>query len=159
MSPLAGTVLADCLAWACWSLAAGLAGSRLPAGVLSRDRWLFRIRPCERDGRRYERFGIRRWKDAVPEAGSWFGGPSKRDLGGWDRTALDRFAVETRRAEAVHWVVLALTPFFVLWNPFGLFLAMVAYGVIANVPCIAIQRYNRARIERIRSRRALRRMA
>jgi glycosyl-4,4'-diaponeurosporenoate acyltransferase len=159
VSGLAGTVLLDCLAWAGWSLVVGLVGSRLPAGVLSPDRWLFRIRPIEQQGRRYERLGIRRWKDAVPEAGSWFGGPSKRDLGGRDVAALDRFAVETRRAEVVHWAVLALTPVFVLWNPLGLFLAMVAYGVLANVPFIAIQRYNRARIERIRSRRARRRVS
>jgi glycosyl-4,4'-diaponeurosporenoate acyltransferase len=72
---------------------------------------------------------------------------------------LSRFAAETRRAELVHWCVLALTPFFVLWNPVGLFLAMVAYGVIANVPCIAIQRYNRSRIVRALAWRAARPVA
>jgi hypothetical protein len=28
-------------------------------------------------------------------------------------------------------------------------LAMVGYGIIANVPCLAIQRYNRARLLRM----------
>jgi hypothetical protein len=31
--------------------------------------------------------------------------------------------------------------------------AMLAYGVGANVPCVAIQRYNRGRIHRIERRR------
>ena len=145
---LLGTVVADCVAWATWSLVVGLFASRIPPEALAHDSWVTRIRPVERDGRAYERLRIRRWKDAVPDAGTWFGGRSKRGLDGRDATTLARFAVETRRAELVHWLVLALTPFFVLWNPLGLFLAMVAYGVIANVPCIAIQRYNRARIGR-----------
>ena len=55
---------------------------------------------------------------------------------------LERFVVETRRAEATHWLVLAAGPFFVLWNPWGLALVMVAYAVVANVPCLLIQRYN-----------------
>jgi glycosyl-4,4'-diaponeurosporenoate acyltransferase len=151
MNPLALIVLVDGLVWAGWSLIAGLTASRLSDAFVARDPWLLRIRPVERDGRLYERLAVRRWKDAVPDAGAWFGGRSKRRTGG--RDALAAFAGETRRAELVHWAVLALTPAFVLWNPLGLFLAMVAYGVIANVPCIAIQRYNRARIERVLHRR------
>jgi glycosyl-4,4'-diaponeurosporenoate acyltransferase len=53
----------------------------------------------------------------------------------------------------VHWAVLAIVPVFALWSPPLLFAAMVAYGVVANVPCIAVQRFNRARIVRVLARR------
>jgi glycosyl-4,4'-diaponeurosporenoate acyltransferase len=57
--------------------------------------------------------------------------------------------VETRRAELAHWPILALGPVFFAWNPWWLALAMVGYAVVANVPCILVQRYNRARLYRM----------
>jgi glycosyl-4,4'-diaponeurosporenoate acyltransferase len=144
-------VIIDSVVWAGASAVIGLIGARTPTSRLQRDNWLTRPRRIERDGRMYERLHIRWWKDRLPEAGTWFGGRSKRHLGG--RLALARFAAETRRAELVHWHLLFVTPLFALWNPPALFLAMLAYAVVANVPCVAIQRYNRARIERVLRRR------
>jgi Glycosyl-4,4'-diaponeurosporenoate acyltransferase len=37
---------------------------------------------------------------------------------------LERFAAETRRAELAHWLILAASPWFFLWNPWWLGLAM-----------------------------------
>jgi len=37
---------------------------------------------------------------------------------------------------------------FYAWNPWWLAKAMLAFGVLANVPCLLVQRYNRARLER-----------
>ena len=81
------------------------------------------------------------------------GGVSKRTLAARDPAGLHRFAAETRRAERVHWVLLGCGPLFFLWNPFPLGLAMLAYALVANLPCIVIQRYNRARLDRIGRRR------
>jgi glycosyl-4,4'-diaponeurosporenoate acyltransferase len=145
-------VLFDAAVWAVWSAIAGLAATRVPDGWLERDSWLTAGRAVEGGGRSYERLGIRRWKDAVPEAGRWFGGLSKRHLAGTGVDDLRRFAAETRRAEYVHWVILAVAPVMVLWNPPTLAAVMLAYGAAANLPCIAIQRYNRARIARIEAR-------
>jgi glycosyl-4,4'-diaponeurosporenoate acyltransferase len=107
-----------------------------------------RIRRFETNGRVYERWlRIRSWKDRLPEAGNLFlGGISKRRLPRHDRKGLERFAVETRRAELTHWLILAATPWFFQWNPWWLGLAMAGYGIVANVPCLAIQRYNRGRL-------------
>lgn len=143
-----------------WVAAQGLAGyavHRLPLDRLQDDGPLLRLRPVEEGGRVYERrLRIRRWKDRVPDAGDLFdGGVSKRRLPP-DR-ALERFAAETRRAERGHWLSLVVVPLFPLWNPpLGVAL-MVTYGLAANLPFIAIQRYNRARIERILHRRSTRR--
>ena len=50
-------------------------------------------------------------------------------------------------------LVILLLVVLALWNPPGLFAAMVVFAVVANVPCLIIQRYNRARIARILARR------
>jgi glycosyl-4,4'-diaponeurosporenoate acyltransferase len=144
-------VLIDAGVWASWSALCGYVAHRIPRARLSRDRSLFRIRRFEAGGRFYERWlRIKRWKDRLPEAGALFrGGFSKRRVTTSDRAYLEGFAAETRRAELTHWLILAVSPWFFLWNPWWLGLAMVGYGIVANVPCLAIQRYNRARLLRM----------
>jgi glycosyl-4,4'-diaponeurosporenoate acyltransferase len=150
-------VLADSAVWAGWSAVVGYGAHRLPPRVVARDNRLTRLRSWERSGRAYEALGIRRWKDRLPEAGAVFGGGvSKRALPGRGADDLERFAAETRRAELVHWSIPLITPVFALWNPPALFAAMVAYSVLANAPCIAIQRFNRARLARVLDRRSQR---
>lgn len=144
-------------AWAVIHSGSGYAVHRLSVQRLSRDGWLFRPRAVEGDGRLYvETLRIKRWKDRVPEAGALFpGGISKRHLPDVAAGGLERFVVETRRAELGHWLAMAPAPLFAIWNPpLGVAL-MVAYGVGINLPFIAIQRYNRIRVLRVlRSRGA-----
>lgn len=136
--------------WAAWSTVCGYVAHRLPIRWLDEDTWLFRLRASERDGRVYDRvLRIKRWKDLLPEAGALFrGGFAKRRVHR-DREYLERFLVETRRAELAHWPILALGPTFYAWMPWWLATAMLGYALVANVPCILVQRYNRARLERI----------
>jgi glycosyl-4,4'-diaponeurosporenoate acyltransferase len=136
-------VALDAAVWAAWSAAVGLVASRQPVERFDHDNWLTRGRHAERAGHTYERLGIRRWKAHVPEAGQLFGGRSKRALGGATPAGLAAFAI------------LVVVPVFALWNPAPLMPAMVAYAIVANLPCIAIQRYNRLRINRMVSRRAV----
>jgi glycosyl-4,4'-diaponeurosporenoate acyltransferase len=150
--------LSGAIAWGVWSSVCGYVAHRLPRARLEREGWLLRIRPRERGGRVYERvLRIKRWKDVLPEAGALFrGGFSKRRVQRHDRAYLADFVRATRRAELAHWAILALAPTFFVWIPvFGmpwwLATAMFGYGVVANVPCILVQRYNRARLERMLS--------
>jgi glycosyl-4,4'-diaponeurosporenoate acyltransferase len=146
-------VLVDVAAWAIFHSATGYAVHRLPLRRLQRDTWLLRQRSFEDEGRWYERFGIRRWKDAPPEAGALFaGGISKRRLPADSEGGLPRFVVETRRAELGHWSAMACGPLFVLWNPPPVAALMIVYGVVVNAPFIAIQRYNRWRAGRVLAR-------
>jgi glycosyl-4,4'-diaponeurosporenoate acyltransferase len=146
--------LVDSAAWALLSIAVGYRAHRQAPERLERDSWLTAPRPFERDGRFYEGFRIRGWKDRLPEAGGFFrGGTSKRRVPGRSTHDLRRFAVETRRAEGVHWRLLALGPAFVLWNPPALAAVMVTFGICANLPFIAVQRYNRQRLGRVLARR------
>ncbi len=147
-------VAIDAAVWATWSAVVGYSAHRLPLHRLTEDGPLTRLRPWERSGRVYERLGIRRWKDRLPELGALFrGGVSKRALPSRATSDLARFAAETRRAELVHWAVPAIIPVFALWNPAWLFAVMAAYGLVANVPCLVVQRYNRGRLRRVMDRR------
>ena len=104
-------VLLDALVWAAWSAVVGYAAHRLPLRRLDHDAPFTRLRTWERGGRVYERVGIRRWKDRLPDFGAVFrGGASKRSLRSRDTPHLTRFAAETRRAEIVHWAIPLVTP-------------------------------------------------
>jgi len=154
--PDAATVVVDVVAWAAVHAGTGYAVHRLPTSRLG-DAWLYRRRRFEGEGFYRRVLRVPRWKDRVPEAGALFaGGVSKRALPAEELGGLDRFVVETRRAELGHWLAAAAGPVFVLWNPWPAAVVLVAYGMAANLPCVAIQRYNRLRAERVLSRRAAR---
>ncbi len=146
--PEAVTVAVDVVAWGVLHSATGYAAHRLDASRLERDGWLLRPRAFETGGGWYRRWlKVHRWKDKVPEAGALFrGGISKRHLPGRDVAGLQLFVRETRRAELAHWWAMACGPLFVLWNPPLAAGLLVGYGVLINLPFIAIQRYNRFRL-------------
>jgi glycosyl-4,4'-diaponeurosporenoate acyltransferase len=154
--PQTVTIVVDIAAWGAFHTLTGYAAYRLDDDRLASDGWLLRQRPFEDRGRWYQRrLRIRRWKDRLPEAGGLFpGGLSKRRLPGLDPAGMELFARETRRAELTHWWAMACGPVFVLWNPPLAAALLLAYGVVVNAPFIAIQRYNRFRIEALLERRA-----
>ncbi len=146
--------------WLAWSAVVGLVGHRRPLASFAVERWWSRARAVEREGKLYEeRLHIRAWKDRLPEAGAVFaGGFAKRQLLdpdrglGGRRAVLERYVVETRRAEWVHWVIPAATPVFLVWNDGWVAPLMVLYAVAANGPCLVVQRYNQARLQRVLAR-------
>jgi len=109
----------------------------------------------ERGGGWYRRWlAIDAWKDRLPEAGGFAGGRSKRRLTG--RAQVDALYLETVRAELVHVVLLATEWIPLLWLPGPWKVVPVVVALVGNLPFIAIQRYNRARIDRLRRARRLR---
>lgn len=139
------------LAWLViqWGLAWAL--TQWPATRFDPDNFFARSRRWEQDGRFYERVAaIKLWKDKLPDAASWFrGGFPKADLRGASPEFLERFLRETWRGELVHWIAALAWPVFCLWNPGWAVLVNAAYALAANLPCILVQRYNRARIRRL----------
>lgn len=107
-------------------------------------------------GRVYERiFGIKRWKDRLPDAARWFGGGfAKATLDTTKPEYLRRFIRETWRGELCHWCAIAFTPVFFLWNPWWGNAVIVIYAITANLPCILAQRYNRLRLRRFLARKS-----
>lgn len=152
MSAIA-TVLLYSACWAGFGIVSGLVASRIPPRWLRRDRGPLRLRRFEEGGTFHRRhLRVHRWKDRLPEAGSLFGGVSKATLTSRAPEALDRFGVETRRAEWVHWANLAFGFSFLVWTPRDVALLMIAFGVVAHGPFIVVQRHNRARLGRLRGR-------
>jgi glycosyl-4,4'-diaponeurosporenoate acyltransferase len=143
-------VIIDIAVIATWSALVGYVFHRMPARWFGHDNALTKPRRWERDGRVWDDvLRVRRWKDRVPDAGGLFaGGMRKRDVT-HDPEQLARLVVETRRAELVHLAVLAISPVFLLWNPLWLAAVMVTYNIVANVPFMVIQRYNRPRLVRL----------
>lgn len=146
-------IAANVVAWLGWSFAVGAWQSRRPAAVFVPG-CLGRIRAWERHGRWYRRVGVHRWKDRLPEAGTWFGGLSKRHLPPADDGGLGRFAQECLRAERTHAWIMAALPAFLLWNPWAGMAINLVYALAANLPCLVAARYNRARIEPYLARHA-----
>jgi glycosyl-4,4'-diaponeurosporenoate acyltransferase len=154
--PPGPTVAVDVIVWGVLHTATGYAAYRLDETRLSRDSWLLRPRRFEAAGRWHRRWlRINRWKDKVPEAGALFrGGISKRHLPAYDVAGLQLFVRETRRAELAHWWAMCCGVVFLVWNPPLAAGVLVGYGVVANLPCIVIQRYNRFRIQALMERRS-----
>ncbi len=146
--PVWAIVTLNIFGWLLLHLAIAYGGLRLPVRLFANDgRWT-RLRSWEADGRVYERhFQVRRWKGLLPDGATWFaGGFPKRTRASRDPAYLERFAAETRRGEMVHWIVLAAVPLFFLWNPIWAWGIHGLYALMANLPCILVQRYNRARL-------------
>lgn len=144
--------------WPAWTFACGYVVHRWSPEAFTQEGVVTRERSFEREGRFYEeQLHIRRWKDRMPEAGGLFaGGFAKRDVAGGDTDVMQRFVAETRRAELVHWAVTAGVAVPMLWNPWWAFPVHASVAAGSNLPCIAIQRYNRARLLRVLRRRARR---
>ena len=137
----------DAAAWPAIQISISFWMLRLTANMFAREGWLTRPRDWERKGRIYRSvFYTHRWKQYLPDGASWFGKESKKRLAGTSPQHLSHLLVETRRAEMAHWFMLACTPVLFLWNPPWACGVLLAAGVLANLPCILVQRYNRARL-------------
>ena len=150
------TVAIDVAAWGAIHASTGYFVHRISTARLSRDWWFHRERRFERGGRLYERtFRIKTWKKWLPEAGALFaGGFDKKQLRQpRDDAYLERYVVETRRAELGHWLAAAPAPLFFAFNPYQVGIVMLVYATVANGPCVLSQRYNRLRLQRILSKR------
>lgn len=148
--PIGGIVGLNVGGWLAIQLGLAWAFTKMPVGWFKPGRvWRW-----EGEGRFYEvAFRIKAWKDRLPDAARWFGsGFAKGSLAGTQRAYLERFARETWRGELCHWAALGCAPVFFLWNPWWGDLIIVAYALAANLPCILVQRYNRARFVRLLAR-------
>jgi glycosyl-4,4'-diaponeurosporenoate acyltransferase len=47
----------------------------------------------------------------------------------------------------------AVLPLFALWNPPVIFVGNVFFAIVANLPCLIVARFNRARVMNLLSRK------
>jgi glycosyl-4,4'-diaponeurosporenoate acyltransferase len=145
--PATVVVAANVVFWPAWTAAVGWAAQRALDSRFDHDDVITRERPVERDGALYrDALQIHRWKDRLPEAGSVFGGFSKRAVSAGDPAVLEQFLLETRRAEHAHWGMAAGVLLTLVWNPWWASGVNATVAASSNLPCIAVQRYNRIRL-------------
>lgn len=149
--PIGWTIILDSLAWAILQPMIAYWAMHLPPSALNPQRWLFRPRRWEREGKIYEQlFLVKRWKAQLPSGGTVFaGGFSMKRIRSRHKEYLEQWTRETCRAEWTHWGAILVSGLFFMWNPPNLGLMMIGYAIVVNLPCIVTQRYNRPHLIRI----------
>ncbi|MFN8016288.1 MAG: hypothetical protein U0R17_06760 [Acidimicrobiia bacterium] len=151
MKTLILLIVLDSLIWVFASVVIGYVCNKLPKNFLDKS-IVFPV--SRKTSRRIEKYlKIKKWKDAMPEAGGFFnGGISKKSLMSLNKEGLNILLYEAKRAELVHYLIFSVFVIFFLINPVSLAVIMFIYAFIANIPCIYIQRYNRSRILKVMER-------
>jgi Glycosyl-4,4'-diaponeurosporenoate acyltransferase len=135
-------------------LAACIFAARVPA-------WYFTVRPFERDGRVYRWIGVRVFRKFVPDGDVVNRARRRQDRHfRLIRSSADSLAwlLRTEASERSHLVLMfvgllsAGYAAYVGWTAWAMLLT--AGNLVANVYPVLLQRYNRARLVRLRSRRA-----
>lgn len=127
-----------------------LLGRLLPKRIFAYDAVPFRPFGWEKGGRVYEKLGIRKWQNLVPDMSRILPGmmPAKQ-LVKHDLADLPLMLQETCVAEFTH-LFLALAGFVcpLIWKGWVSRVLAILYFV-GNLPYILIQRYNRPRLRRL----------
>lgn len=121
---------------------------KIPDKYFNPNGFIYKTRKWENKGEIYQKiFRVRKWKKYLPDGGAILkSGYKKRNLTSYTSQSMEKFAVETCRAEMTH--ILAIFPFWIFGfiAPPSIILYMLIYTLVMNLPCIITQRYNRPRI-------------
>ncbi len=139
--------------WSALYLAAVSLLSNLAAAFVPRDfhpdRFPFRSYTFEGQGRFYEKLGIRKWKDRVPDMSKFLPSLPRKAVNSRSADRARLLVQETCLAELVHLCLMALAlPVLFIW-PGWKGAVLAAVYALGNVPFIMIQRYNRPRLLRL----------
>lgn len=129
-------------------------GRIMPKGWIHPEKGLFRCFPFEKQGAFYEKIGIRKWQNRVPDMSRIFPSivPAKNLCGNFDER-LPVMIRETCVAEIIHIAIsiLGLACLWI-WPGIGGIVVTVVYIGLLNLPFILIQRYNRPRLIRLQQK-------
>lgn len=135
-------------------------GQALPRKWFDAEKPPYKAAGWEKGGRIYEKLGIKRWKDIMPDMSRIMPDMVKKKLTNENKErGMDTLIAETCVAECVHWGLVILS-FGILfwWRGLRAALFLLVYNIFGNLPFIIIQRYNRPRLvmlEQRRKRRAI----
>lgn len=149
--PFFWMILLDFVMWFIFHMGISLWIMKVPDEWFAKTETGFRSRSWEKNGEIWHQlFRIRDWKKYLPD-GSMIvkHAYNKTNLQGISLNSLEKFIIETKRAELTHWALIPPALLFFLWNPWWIGWCMVAYALVANLPFIVAQRYNRPRLERL----------
>ena len=123
----------------------------LKTSYFNPEKYLYKQKKWEKNGKFYVKIlKIKKWKDHLPQFVSKKGFSKRTLLGQSERhnEYINRFIIETCRAEWNHIVCCCYftVSFFINSFLYGLIFSLVP--VICNLPYVAIQRYNRIRLQK-----------
>ncbi len=133
------------------SIVAFILGRIVPKHWMRWDVFPFRSAGFEKNGKIYERIGIRYWQKKVPDMSKMFPFlmPPKSMKGDY-QSRLPLMIQETCVAELVHGILCILGFHGLrLWPGAGGFAMCMIYVFLLNFPFLLIQRYNRPRLVRL----------
>ena len=130
-------------------------GQALPRSWFDAAKPPYKAAEWEKGGRVYEKLGIKRWKDIMPDMSRIMPDMVKKKLTNENKErGMDTLIAETCVAECVHWGLIILSFGILFWWR-GLWAAafLLIYNIFGNLPFIIIQRYNRPRLVMLEQRR------
>lgn len=147
--------------WFIFQVSAARISHKLPDKWLSANNFLFKQRKWEKDGKFYwQIFKVKKWKKFLPDGAAVHKEDyKKKNIHDFSEENLNRFLIESCRAEINH--LLAITPFWIFgfFVPTVVILYMFIYALFINAPCIIVQRYNRPRIIKLLERKRIQQRA
>lgn len=123
--------------------------TKVPRSFFDTYHYWFRTFSFEKEGQLWNRlFFINKWKMYIPE-GEWLNNNiyNKHVLRPLAQENIYKMIIEMRRAELVHWFSILPVIVFVR-APKYIKTINILYALLANLPIILTQRYNRPRLER-----------
>ena len=130
-------------------------GQALQRALFSAEKFPYRAAAWENGGRVYEKLGIKRWKDALPDMSRIMPDMVRKKMTKQNREqGMDVLIAETCVAECVHiWLIVLSLGIFLFWHGGTAVIFWLVYNILGNVPFILIQRYNRPRLVLLEQRR------
>ena len=123
---------------------------KFPKSILDYQNWIYKDKKWEDGGEVYQRvLKVRNWKNQLPEL-SDFLKPifSRKHIASFDEKHIQKYLLESCRAELTHWGIILSSLLFGIWSSFLQTFFMIFLALGLNLPYVIIQRYNRPRIIR-----------
>ena len=139
--------------WVCFiGVVSGIIFAYIPAKAFRFTEKLLKTLEFEKNGRFYDKyFKISVWKDKLPQFSNIIRvGFHLNNLEIKSDEYLERFKIETLRAEITHIFLIIISPVFYYLNEnstYGIIYTLLY--IIGNIPFLMIQRFNRPRIEHL----------
>lgn len=149
-----GTILVtNLLLLVLWHYLMFLACVKVKVTMFDPENRFYQARPWEKNGRWYSKnLKINFWKDHLPQHTGKDGFTKEHMESNITLEYLDRFIMETCRGEWDHWMCCLYFVVSLIINPFLIGMLLGLLTVVFNLPFIAIQRYNRFRLQTLRKR-------
>lgn len=129
-------------------------GQALPRAWFSAEKFPYRAAKWENGGKAYEKLGIKRWKDHLPDMSKIMPDMVKKKMSAAKEQGMEVLIEETCVAECVHWALIVLSlGIFLFWRSPWSIVFWLVYNILGNLPFIIIQRYNRPRLVMLEQRR------